>query len=299
MVLVSITNTIPRLEEIIHHRRKKRRRLHMRTINWATHEWTTLLNHPDTREINSLLGKRFRIRFRIPASFFLDWLVPTCKKANLFEDTINLDGRLRQTPIPIEIKLLICLRILARGVTSDDVSEPSGVSRSHCHMIFQKFIHRFPLLFKNSFISLPNQEQLKGVMNVYAAMGFPGCVGSVDCTHVRWWNCPRELQNSCRGKEGFPTLVFQVVVDHSKRIIFVSNAFFGSLNDRNVCDADGFIFNNNNGILNTAGTERILYKDLVYDVYDRNGDVITLKGGVEKFSGVLKHTRWSEAHTAV
>jgi len=151
-------------------------------MNWACHAWTLLLRNPETRDINTLLGKRFRNRFRVPASFFLDWLVPTCKEVNLFQEKKNTDGSFRRAQIPIQIKLLLSLRILARGVTTDDVSEPSGVSVTHCHIIFKQFIHRFPKLFKDSFITMPNQEQLRNLMEVYAAMGFPGCVGSIDCT---------------------------------------------------------------------------------------------------------------------
>jgi len=245
----------------------------------AKHAWTILLNHPDVRDVTTLHGKRFRKRFRVPAAFFIDWLVPTCKEINVFNSSLKSDGNYRQEQVPFDIKLLICLRILARGVTSDDVSEPSGVSPTHCDTIFKQFIHNFSSHFKDVFITLPQPQQLKNMMEVYAAMGFPGCVGSVDCTHIRWWNCPRKRQNLCRGKEGFPTLAFQVLVDPSRRIQFVSKSFFGSLNDKNICDVDKFIYNNNGGMLNASGTARLLYKDVIYDIFNKDGEVITLRGG--------------------
>ncbi len=59
---------------------------------------------------------------------------------------------------------------------------------------------------------------MKKVMEVYARLGLPGAMGSMDCTHVNWDMCPVKLAHLCTGKSGKPTLAFEVVVDHSRRI---------------------------------------------------------------------------------
>ena len=59
-------------------------------------------------------------------------------------------------------------------------------------------------------------------------MGFPGCVGSIDCTHIAWDMCPTTLNPLCKGKEGYPTLVFEVVVDHTRKIRACTRSFYGA-----------------------------------------------------------------------
>jgi len=258
--------------------RKLRRQEEGRFAAWNVHPWILLLNNTETRDPTSYLGRRFLRRFRIPAPFFLDWLVPTAREVNLFNTNRNPKGSLRQEQIPLEIKLLICLRILGRGATNDDMSEPSYVSESYCGVIFRQFIVNFSRLFKEQFIKQPTTSELRSIMQAYALVGFPGCVGSIDCTHIRWWNCPSKHRNSCHGKEGYRLLGFQVIVDNTKRILHVSKGYFGSLNDQNICDIDPIIYNDNGGIVNLARDRRFLYNDVKFDLYDSDGNVDRIVG---------------------
>jgi hypothetical protein len=34
---------------------------------------------------------------------------------------------------------------------------------------------------------------------VYEKLGLPGCIGSMDCTHVLWHRCPKVIRNVCTG----------------------------------------------------------------------------------------------------
>jgi hypothetical protein len=88
--------------------------------------------------------------------------------------------------------------------------------------------------------SLENLIQLEKILNEYAQIGLPGCCGSMDCTHIKWNQCPDEERHHAKGKEGFPTLAFQVVVDHSKRVLSVSQSFTGNINDKTICVNDLF-----------------------------------------------------------
>ena len=69
-----------------------------------------------------------------------------------------------------------------------------------------------------AFVKYPTGQLLTKVLQEYESIGLPGCVGSMDCTHVKWYQCPDGLRHDCIGKEGFPTLAFQVVVNHSRSI---------------------------------------------------------------------------------
>lgn len=59
-------------------------------------------------------------------------------------------------------------------------------------------------------------------------------LGSIDCMHWEWKNCPKAYHGQYTGKEGAPTLILEVVADYE---LWIWHAFFGlpgSLNDINV-----------------------------------------------------------------
>jgi hypothetical protein len=90
----------------------------------------------------------------------------------------------------------------------------------------------------SKFINLPKGKQLEKVLSTYAKIGLPGCVGSMDCTRVKWTMCPARQRWIHTGKEGFPTAVFLVIVDHNRHVQYVSHAYKGSCNDIQICQND-------------------------------------------------------------
>ena len=98
--------------------------------------WGMMLAHPDIKEPNSRMGLKFRLRFRVPYSVFKEVLVPRCIADDVFECK-------RQTQLQVEIKVLICLRILGRGHDFDTLNEISLVPKSTCHAVYNKFIKNF------------------------------------------------------------------------------------------------------------------------------------------------------------
>ena len=117
--------------------------------------------------------------------------------------------------VPIQFKVLIGLRILGRGNVADDIAEMSDIPRSSVSKFFLQFVHGFCKHYKEFFIHFPNTEvEFSDITNLYAKLGLPGTCGSMDCTHVTWLKCPKELINSCKGREKHATVKFQVVCDH-------------------------------------------------------------------------------------
>lgn len=106
-------------------------------------------------------------------------------------------------------------------------------------------------------------------MDFYALLGLPGCLGSIDCVHVGWDGCPAGNRSDSCGKEGFPTLSFQVIVSHTRQIISVSQDFWGTWNDKTIVTCDATI-------------EEIktnpMYTDFVFRTCTSNGSTIVHKG---------------------
>ena len=55
-----------------------------------------------------------------------------------------------------------------------------------------------------------NHPRVLDEMEFNVSRRFPGCIGSIDCMHVRWGKCPKVHQAAYRGKEKVATIVLQV-----------------------------------------------------------------------------------------
>ena len=173
--------------DIFHNVNKRCKRTRENTIKekpslWES-KWGLLINDPRTSNPKSFQGKRFKRRFRVPFPIFKNILVPMCRDVNLFDQ--SYDGH-----IPIEFKILVSLRILARGNCADDISEFSDIGESSVLQIFKIFVSSFVDHFYTRFVSLPKDERLASVMKAYDRLGMTGAFASMDCTHLWWDKCP-------------------------------------------------------------------------------------------------------------
>lgn len=77
---------------------------------------------------------------------------------------------------------------------------------------------------------------MRRMLRINAARGFPGCLGSIDCQHWVWKNCPIAWAGQFKGKGKKPTVVLEAISDGE---LWIWHYFFGSagsLNDINVLD---------------------------------------------------------------
>jgi hypothetical protein len=78
-------------------------------------------------------------------------------------------------------------------------------------------------------------------MGPYIALGLNGAIGSTDAVHIHWDKCPAGHKTFFQGKEGFPTIVFNVTVTHDGKAMHVSSSAYGSCNDKTLVRFDEFI----------------------------------------------------------
>lgn len=204
--IVSSSGIFPAVEDPIVLRRKSPRfRDEFKNIDYTKTAWglmirNELVKSPETRE-----GKMFRRRFRLPFQLFLI-LVEICRDNNVFEVT-----NYSRTKIPIEIKLLCCLRVLGRDDCFDAIEEYSNIPEKTAWWFFKLFLKNFVRCLKHQVVRPPTEGiELSKVMKVYTKMGFPGAIGSVDATHIRWHMCPVDKVHLATGKEKYPSVAFQV-----------------------------------------------------------------------------------------
>jgi hypothetical protein len=66
--------------------------------------------------------------------------------------------------------------------------------------------------------------------------GINGMIGSLDCMHLGWKNCPTAWQGQFKGKEKRPTIVLEAVCDYNLWIWHAAFGYAGSQNDINIWD---------------------------------------------------------------
>ena len=243
---------------------KRKRQLYDRTKSFDDTYWGQMLSDPNINSPKSRVGKKFRRRFRLPFPLF-NQLIDICEDLNVFNTKYV-------TKIPTTARVLVCLRMLGRDSCADDMEELSSnlVSESAALYTFHKFLEGmvkrvYPIYVKSV---LSDPKYLSQVMETYSMLGLPGACGSMDGTRIKWSMCPKTLKHLCTGKEGFPTLCFQVAVDHFRRVQYVSNYYLGANNDVTIAANDLF-------------SRRILaggLSDVCYDIYDATGNFIRVKG---------------------
>lgn len=229
---------------------------------WAT-KWGQWLLDPRTRDPDSHQYKAFRNKFRMPFPLFQDIFVPDVREMNIFPQKY-----FGSKQIPLEIKCLIALRMLGRGNFANDMEELSFVKMSTVNLIFKHFIKNFSAKLFSRYVHPPEGERRKHVMDTYARLGFPGAVGSVDCTHILWNKCPVALSNLCKGKEKYPSLSFELVVDHERRIHSCTDGFIGTAPDSVIVVNDEYCRAISDG----------KYADIEYSVYKQDGSFKTIRG---------------------
>ena len=254
---------------------KKERKTGVRNKYWEK-GWGKMLldpalNIPDSRE-----SKQFRQRFRVTFSLF-KFIVNLCKRKEVFSTHRSWGV------VPLEIKVLIGLRILGRGNVADDIAEMSGVPRSSVSKFFLQFVHGFTKHYMKYFINFPDkEEEISNITNLYAKLGLPGTCGSMDCTHVVWVKCPKNLNHCCKGREKHATVKFQVVCDHTRKILYCSRWYPGAIHDMTVCRNDKF----SKWCMEEEGLKDVEY--ILFDDYGRprkcKGGHVLVDGGYLKFA---------------
>ena len=151
-------------------------------------------------------------------------------------------SRLRGSPrMPVEAMLMASLNILGHGHSYFIAGAMAHVSTAKVCVWHKAFLHHVLDELYDEYIRWPKGEELRYVCGVFELHGFPGCMASMDGVHRPWGKCPWTLSPLCRGKEGVPTLVWNVSVDHAKYILNIEGSHPGARNDKTIVRFDDFV----------------------------------------------------------
>ncbi|CAN0426794.1 unnamed protein product, partial [Pylaiella littoralis] len=159
----------------------------------------------DSRE-----ARQFVEAFRIPYEMFrgiVEAMAPAFPTA-----TRDVAGR---ECIPVELKVCVALKVLAAGNSFQDVATFSGMSVKTAETSFHLFCEKFSAALWDKWVYLPVGDELKKVERVFGMSGYPGAMGSTDCTHFRWSGGPFSEARMNTGKEGYASVVVETTCDHT------------------------------------------------------------------------------------
>ena len=138
----------------------------------------------------------------------------------------------------VDAKLLIALKYLAYGVSVNCFCDYFQMGETTALLCCEKFVRCLIRIdeLRDKYLRTMTPANAKRVEKLHKKQhGVSGMVGSLDCTHIPWKNCPLALHGSYVGKEKSPTVVMmEAAADYNLWIWHLQFGFAGSLNDLNI-----------------------------------------------------------------
>ncbi|XP_074342531.1 uncharacterized protein LOC141680120 [Apium graveolens] len=176
----------------------------------------------------------FRRRFHMGRHVFLRIVDVVSNFDQYFQQTFDAVGRKGLSPLQ---KCTAAMRMLAYGISADDVDDYVRIGESTAVEALKKFFSNIITLFEGEYLRKPNENDVQRLLQMGEARGFPGMMGGIDCMHWQWKNCPKAWKGMfMSGHKGVATIILEAVASSD---LWIWHAFFGvagSNNDINVLD---------------------------------------------------------------
>nr|VDD26242.1 unnamed protein product [Brassica oleracea] len=129
----------------------------------------------------------FRRRFRMNKPLFLHIVERVSNEVPYFQQRQNSCGRYGLSALQ---KCTAAIRMLAYGQSGDTYDEYLRLADSTSRLCLENFTNAIIQLFGDEYLRRPTTEDLQRLLDVGEGRGFPGMIGSIDCMHWEWKNCP-------------------------------------------------------------------------------------------------------------
>lgn len=175
----------------------------------------------------------FRRRFRMSRSLFLRIVEAVKNHDGYFEQRSDAVGRLGLSTLQ---KVTAAFRVLAYAMPADAVDEYINIGESTTLECVKRFCRAIVQIFSDHYLRPPNNNDVERLLYIGRKRGFPGMLGSLDCMHWKWKNCPTAWAGQYAGRSGKPTIILEIIADYD---LWIWHAYFGmpgSNNDINVLE---------------------------------------------------------------
>ncbi|XP_038679416.1 uncharacterized protein LOC119980694 [Tripterygium wilfordii] len=93
-------------------------------------------------------------------------------------------------------KVTAALRMLCYGVSGDMMDEYIRLAESTANEAMKNFIAAVITIFGDKYLRSPTSNDIARLLKLHESRGFPGMLGSIDCMHWTWKNCPSGWKGS-------------------------------------------------------------------------------------------------------
>uniref|UniRef100_A0A0D3EE55 DDE Tnp4 domain-containing protein n=1 Tax=Brassica oleracea var. oleracea TaxID=109376 RepID=A0A0D3EE55_BRAOL len=129
----------------------------------------------------------FRRRFRMNKSLFMRIVDRLSAEIPYFQQIRDATGRFGHSPLQ---KTTAAIRMMAYGCAADAVDEYFRLGESTALLCLEHFVQGIINLFGDEYLRRHTPEDLQRLLDIRELRGFPGMIGSIDCMHWEWKNCP-------------------------------------------------------------------------------------------------------------
>ena len=121
-----------------------------------------------------------------------------------FQHRIDAIGRCGLSTLQ---KVTAVFRMLAYGLPADATDEYVKIGESTAIESMKRFCRAIVEIFAEQYLRSPTASDISRLLHVGEQHGFPGMLGSLDCMHWKWKNCPTAWAGQYTGRCGSPTII--------------------------------------------------------------------------------------------
>ena len=189
---------------------------------------------------NAVYGAEFKLIFCISRTCFEQMMTEVMTRDGL-EFYQDLRGRQGVTSCSLEGMLLYPLKTLAYGVPYSAFVDYFQISIQFGMKLCREFDRAIQALYMKEYLRVPDEVDLRNINELHRHVhGVDGMLGSLDCSHTIWKNCPKAWAGSYQGKENNPSIVLEGISDHHMFFWHASYGYAGTLNDKTIFDLSPF-----------------------------------------------------------
>nr|XP_043630553.1 uncharacterized protein LOC122601884 [Erigeron canadensis] len=172
----------------------------------------------------------FRRKFRMDKSMFLSIVDDIEANFPYFQE--GYDARGKRSFLALQ-KITSAVRQLATGNAPDENDEYLCMSARTSRETLDHFCDAIIKLYGREYLRRPTQYDVARIFEAHEAKHhIPGMLGSIDCTHIEWRNCPKRLRGQyTRGDYGVPTIMIEITASQDLDTRTAPNSSF-SVNGR-------------------------------------------------------------------
>ncbi|KAI3742646.1 hypothetical protein L1987_60338 [Smallanthus sonchifolius] len=169
--------------------------------------------------------KSFKRRFRMSRPLFLRIVRDLEREFEYFQQKYDARRKLGFTALQ---KCTSAIRQLVYGKTTDSMDEYLKMADKTSRNSLFHFCEGIISLYGKKYLRKPTKVDIHKLYDAHESVhGLPGMLGSIDCMHWEWENCPTAWRGQHqRGDHPWPTLMLEAIASNDH---WIWHAFFGTL----------------------------------------------------------------------